>query len=94
LTLTLELLEMHMKGKIEFVEPEGGLYIYCRLPDDVDAKDYCKRALQSGAAVVHGSVFSPDHDAPNQNFRINFTTPTDEQLKIGIKILGDTPLKM
>ena len=49
---------------------------------------FCKEAVQRGVCVVPGNAFLTDENEPCQSFRINFSTPTDEQLKKGIEILG------
>ena len=39
-------------------------------------------------AVVPGNAFLTDDTMPTTSFRMNFSTPTDEQLVEGCKILG------
>ena len=39
--------------------------------------------------VVPGNAFLTDENEKCNSFRINFSTPTDEQLEKGIKILGE-----
>ena len=38
--------------------------------------------------VVPGNAFLTDESEPCQSFRINYSTPTDEQLVRGIELLG------
>ena len=78
-----------LSDKIEFIAPEGGLFIWCKLPDDVDMPAFCLNAVQNKVAVVPGSAFMPTDADKTQCFRLNFSTPTDEQLKKGMDILGD-----
>jgi len=87
LQLTLDGIEKHLGG-ITYVKPEGGLYVFCRLPEHIDMMDFCKNALSAGVAVVWGSAFLVDTTQKSQYFRINFSSPTDEQLVTGIEILG------
>ena len=49
---------------------------------------FCKEAVLRKVAVVPGSAFLTDESLPCSSFRINFSTPTDEQLVSGIQILG------
>ncbi|MCL2377120.1 MAG: PLP-dependent aminotransferase family protein [Defluviitaleaceae bacterium] len=88
LQLTLEGLEKHLGGKVTYVKPEGGLYVFCRLPDHIDMREYCKNALEAGVAVVWGNAFLVDPNEKSQYFRINFSSPTNEQLVKGLEILG------
>jgi len=94
LQICLDGIEKHLGGKISYEKPEGGLYVFCRLPDDIDMMKFCKNALDAGVAVVWGSAFLVDESAPSQYFRINFSSPTDEQLAKGLEILGQVYDKM
>ena len=87
LQLTLDGIKKHLGG-LTYVKPEGGLYVFCRLPDHIDMMEYCKKALAAGVAVVWGSAFLVDDTQKSQYFRINFSSPSDEQLVRGIEILG------
>ena len=42
---------------VEYVRPQGGLFIWCKLPGDVDMLDFCKRAIAKQVAVVFGNAF-------------------------------------
>ena len=42
---------------VEYVRPQGGLFIWCKLPGDVDMLDFCKRAIAKQVAVVPGNAF-------------------------------------
>ena len=69
---------------------EGGLFLWCSLPESVDMPSFCKAAVLNKVCVVPGNAFLTDETAPCQSFRINFSTPTDEQLVRGIEILAET----
>ena len=94
LQLTFDMLEKHLGGKVTYVKPEGGLYVFCRLPDHIDMMEYCDKALKAGVAIVWGNSFLVDPTQKSQYFRINFSSPTDEQLIKGIEILGQVFDKM
>ncbi len=87
--LMLEQMRRHLNPKITYVEPEGGLFIWCRLPEKVNLMDFCKRAVMNKVAVVPGTAFLPREDQPTSCFRLNYSTPTDEQIVQGIEILGE-----
>lgn len=87
LAICLEGIDKHLGG-VEYMKPDGGLYVFCRLPDNINMMDFCKNALNAGVAVVWGSAFLIDETAKSQYFRINFSSPTDEQLVRGLEILG------
>ena len=85
---TMELLRANLKGKITFGEIDGGLFIWCTLPEHVDMQKFCMDAVKAKVCVVPGTAFLTDENQVSHDFRINFSTPTDEQLKKGIEILG------
>ena len=63
-------------------------FIWCRLPDGVDMMEFCTNAVKNKVALVPGTAFNADEDAPSQCFRMNYSTPTDEQIVEGMRILG------
>ena len=81
----------------EFVVPtgitynkiEGGLFIWCTLPKNVDMLAFCKALTEKKVCVVPGNAFLTDSAMPCDSFRINFSTPTDDELTQGIKIIGE-----
>ncbi len=86
----MELLDQHLvPNKITYQPIEGGLFIWCKLPDGVDMADFCKQAVLRKVCVVPGNAFLTDEREQCSSFRINFSTPTDEQLEKGIRILGE-----
>ncbi|MEG2073958.1 MAG: PLP-dependent aminotransferase family protein [Angelakisella sp.] len=69
--------------------PAGGLFLWCTLPEGVDMTGFCKASAAAGVAVVPGSAFLTDEHAPCQSFRINYSTPSNEQIVRGAGLLGD-----
>lgn len=50
-------------GITPFVLPRGGFYLWCRLPDDVDAGEVAQRAMDDNVILAPGNVFSPSQSA-------------------------------
>ena len=88
-TLMLTELEKHLPKEISFTRPEGGLFLWCTLPDGVDMNAFVKEALARKVAVVPGTAFNCDTEAPSRSFRLNYSTPSDEQIVEGVKRLGE-----
>ncbi len=84
----LAAMEEHFKPLVTWNKFEGGLFAWCTLPGDVDMLGFVKKAMERKACVVPGTAFLTDEAGPCRSFRINFSTPTDEQLQEGVKILG------
>ena len=51
--------------------------------------DVVKKAVEHKVAVVPGTAFLNDENAKTNSFRLNFSTPTDEQIVKGIDILAE-----
>ncbi len=75
--------------KISYIKPQGGLFIWCTLPDDCDMNEFCTRAVQEyKIAVVPGNSFSINEGDVSHSFRLNYSTPTNENIEKGMEILG------
>ena len=88
LELTSTLLNRYMSPNIKYNIPDGGLFIWCTLPESINMLDYCKQAVMKKVCVVPGNAFLPNENEVSHSFRINFSTPTNEDLSRGIQILG------
>lgn len=88
LEYTMSLLKENLSDKIIYGDVEGGLFIWCTLPEDVDMNAFCVELVKNKVCVVPGNAFLTDEKEISHNFRINFSTPSNEQLKKGIEILG------
>lgn len=81
--------DKYFKGKIERTDPDGGLFVWCTLPQGVDMLSFVKTALDKKVAVVPGTAFLTDESAPTQSFRINYSTPSDEMIINGMALLAE-----
>lgn len=87
--LMMDLLDEHLSPYVTYDKIDGGLFIMCKLPDYIDMPNFCKEAVKRKVCVVPGNAFLPDESEVSHSFRVNFSTPTDEQLKKGVRILGE-----
>ncbi len=90
----LELMEKHLSPYITWEKFDGGLFAWCKLPKEVDMMEFCSKAVEKKVCVVPGTAFLPDDTQTSDAFRINFSTPTDEQLSKGIEVLGQVIREM
>ncbi len=86
--LMLDGLKAELPDFVTFTRPQGGLFIWATLPDRFNMNEFCKGAVQQKVAVVPGNAFTADENAVSHSFRLNYSTPTDEQIEKGVKILG------
>lgn len=90
----LSAMEEHFRPLITWNPFEGGLFAWCTLPDSIDMLEFVKRGAERKVCVVPGTAFLTDETQPCHSFRINFSTPTDQQLVEGVKILGQLAQQM
>ncbi len=81
--LMLDMLEDHFPDGVKWTKPDGGMFLWVTLPDGMDAEKMFHRAIQHKVAYVIGSAFFPRRNHKN-TMRLNFTYPTDEQIKVGV----------
>ena len=77
-----------MPSCVTYSEPEGGLFIWADIPAQYDMNAFCTEAVHQKVAVVPGNAFLADENGVSHSFRLNFSTPTDEQIDRGVEILG------
>lgn len=89
LNLMCDCLDEYCKDFISYVKPQGGLFIWAKLPDNVDMIEYVNKLLKRKVAVVPGTAFMIDDSKPCHYIRLNFSTPSDEDIVKGVKIMGE-----
>ncbi|MBQ3855808.1 MAG: PLP-dependent aminotransferase family protein [Ruminococcus sp.] len=82
-------IEDGFSDKITYVRPEGGLFIWCSLPESMDMNGFCTRAVQEyKVAVVPGNAFNINEGDVSHAIRLNYSTPTNDQIRKGMNILA------
>lgn len=94
LNLMCDLVDSELGDYVEYVRPEGGLFVWCKLRDDLPMLDFCKKAVEKKVAVVPGTAFLADENGSTQYIRLNFSTPTDEEIRKGMKLLGEAAAEL
>lgn len=87
LNLMCDLIDSELGDFVKYVRPEGGLFVWCELPSNVDMLEFVKECIANKVAVVPGTAFMIN-DEPTNCFRMNFSTPSNEKIVEGMKILG------
>lgn len=83
----LKALEENMPEGVTWTHPEGGLFLWVRLPEHIDTVEMFPEAIANNVAYVVGSAFHCDGGGRN-TMRLNFSYPTEEQIAEGIKRLA------
>ena len=86
--LMISEMDKHFSPNVTHTNPEGGLFLWCTLPQGSDMLGFCQKAVENGVAMVPGNAFMAQATDPTTSFRMNFSTPTDEKIIEGCEILG------
>lgn len=90
LGLMCDCLDEYCGGFITYVRPQGGLFIWAKLDDKMDMLSYVNKLVDKKVAVVPGTAFLVDDTKPCSYIRLNFSTPSDEDIVKGVKIMAET----
>ena len=75
-------------------DPRAGFSYGEHFPDSVNEPEFVKKAIEHKVAVVPGETFNCDTSMPSQSFRMNYSTPSDEDIVRGVKLLAQTAKEM
>lgn len=87
--LMLECMDRYFPDTCQYTRPEGGLFIWCTMPEGYDAVEVMKESVKRKVAFVPGNTFMVDMEQPNHSFRLNYSTMSEEKIKEGIQALGE-----
>ena len=85
----LECLDKYVDKRVTWTRPDGGLFLWCSLPEGYDSLDFANLAARKGVAFVPGCSFMVNDSAPCPAFRLNYSTPSKENIERGIQILAE-----
>jgi DNA-binding transcriptional MocR family regulator len=66
-------------GITPWIEPKAGMFLWCKLPEGVDAADVSRRALANNVMLAPGNAFSLSQSASGF-LRFNVAQSTDERV--------------
>ncbi len=85
----LAALAREMKGlKVEYNKPEGGMFLWLRLPEGMDAVALLPKAVERGVAFVPGVPFYAGEGDP-RTLRLSFVTASVEEIDTAIAALAE-----
>jgi len=73
----------------EFGNPPGGIYLWVKLPDNVDTVKLGQAALAAGVSINPGPEWSVDKDYAKCRLRLCFANPEPETIKQGVAALAE-----
>lgn len=85
---TMDLLNRKTADFLTYHPIEGGLFLWCKCTQ-FDMNDFCTKLAQNKVGVVPGTAFCTAPDETSEYFRINYSSPTEQQLIDGVAIMAD-----
>jgi 2-aminoadipate transaminase len=85
----LEALDRYLSGidGLSWSKPDGGMFLWVRLPEYMDAVEMINDAVELRVAYVIGTGFYYDGSGRNE-MRLNYSYPTETQIEQGIERLS------
>src|SRR5437667_391758 len=72
---------------VTWTHPQGGLFLWVRLPDGMDTERLLPLAVEEGVAYVVGAGFHADGGGRNA-MRLNFSFPSEPEIEEGVRRLA------
>jgi 2-aminoadipate transaminase len=85
----MEALNEQFGTAAEFEDPKGGIFLWVKLPDNVDTLKLYQSALAAGVAINPGPEWSTDKAYGKSRMRLCFASPSHEQIKEGVAKLAE-----
>ena len=81
-------MEERLPDTMSWNNPDGGMYVWLKSPEGTDADKLFETLVERKLVVMPGHPFHVR--GGETTIRLNFATPSEEQIRQGIKVLGDT----
>ena len=89
LTTLMESLNEHFGTAAEFDDPQGGIFLWVKLPDGVDALKLYQPALAAGVALNPGPEWSVNKAHAHSRVRLCFANLSHEEINQGVAALAE-----
>jgi 2-aminoadipate transaminase len=89
LDVLMEALAEQFGTAAEFSAPEGGIFLWVKLPDQVDTVKLGQAALAAGVTLNPGPEWSTDKQGSKPRLRLCFANPPPETIRQGVAVLAD-----
>ena len=87
LAATLDACRRYLPPNARWTRPQGGMNVWVRLPEPLDAGELLPRAQKEGVAYLPGRYFAVSRLEPGA-LRLSFAGLTPDQIRSGLAILG------
>ena len=84
----LAAIQRYLPAEIDLDPPQGGLFIWLRLPENLTSEKLLPLAWEEGVDFSPGNGFFSDEVEGRNWLRLNFVAQAPDQIEEGIKMLG------
>jgi len=84
----LAAIRRHLPEGVLVDPPQGGLFLWLRLPGKLASDALLPLACEEGVAFAPGSSFFPEGSEGREWMRLNFVAQPEEEIELGIRRLG------
>ncbi|MGZ7050291.1 MAG: aminotransferase class I/II-fold pyridoxal phosphate-dependent enzyme, partial [Methanobacterium sp.] len=91
--LMVSMIEEYFPENVKYTKPEGGMFLWVTLPEELSSMDLFELAIKENVAFVPGKAFFTEGSGDN-TLRLNFSNSDEEKIKEGIKRLGKAIYKL
>jgi 2-aminoadipate transaminase len=85
----MEALNEQFGTSAEFEDPKGGIFLWVKLPDNVDTLKLYPAALAAGVAINPGPEWSTDKGFSKSRLRLCFASPSHDEIREGVAVLAE-----
>jgi 2-aminoadipate transaminase len=85
----MEALNEQFGTSAEFEDPKGGIFLWVKLPDNVDTLKLYQAALAAGVAINPGPEWSTDKAYGKSRLRLCFASPSHDEIRAGVAVLAE-----
>jgi DNA-binding transcriptional MocR family regulator len=78
----------HLPTNVSVTPPQGGLFVWLRLPEGLSSEALLPLACEQGVSFAPGCSFFVDGAAGEGFLRLNFAAHPPQRIEEGIKRLG------
>jgi DNA-binding transcriptional MocR family regulator len=87
LAATLAACQRHLPPGTRFTRPQGGMNVWVRLPEPLDAAESAPSAERAGVSYLPGKYFAVSRHEPG-SLRLSFAGLAPAAIERGVAILG------
>ena len=85
----MEALNEQFGTAAEFDDPKGGIFLWVKLPDNVDTLKLYQSALAAGVAINPGPEWSTNRPHSRNRLRLCFASPSKDEIRQGVATLAE-----